>query len=189
MDERDASILAPLAGFYAAAGRTAPVAEAVAATDVPPDIRGLLGPPEALTPRLEDRHGEQLALRVLERRRAGDRYARRIVLVRGDGVPVALGAIVLDLARLDARARAAVLAESVPFGHILRGAVAEPDALLRVACDAAIAAALEIEPRLGGWLYGRRRTIRDATGATVAAVVDILAPDAPPRVRARSTGS
>lgn len=188
MDERDASILAPLAGFYAAGG-SLPAAEVICDADVPPEIRELLRAPEPLTPRLEDRHGETLALRVLERRRSGDRYTRRVVLVRSDGVPVALGAIATDLARLDARARAAVLAESVPFGHILRRAVAAPDALLRVACDSAIAAALELAPPASGWLFGRRRTIRDAAGATVATVVDILAPESALRAPARHTGS
>lgn len=189
MDERDASILAPLAGFYAAAGRVVPAAEAVADGDVPSELRDLLRAPEPLTPRLEDRHGERLALRVLERRRTGDRDARRVVLVRGDGVPVVLGAIAMHLARLDGRARAAVLAEAVPFGHILRGARAEPDALLRVVRNPWIAAALALEARAAGWLYGRRRTIRDATGAAIATVVEILAPESPPRARARRTGS
>lgn len=188
MDERDASILAPLAGFYAA-GRPLPAAEAVADADVPPELRALLRAPEPLTPRLEDRHGEPLALRVLERRRHGDRYARRVVLVRSDGAPVALGAIATNLARLDARARAAILAESLPFGHILRDAVAAPDALLRVACDSAIAAALELVPPTADWLFGRRRTIRDGAGATVATVVDILAPESALRTPARNTGS
>ena len=186
MDERDASLLAPLAGFYV--GRPLPAAEAIAAGDVPSELRDLLRDPEPLTPRLEERHGEDLALRVLERRRYGDRYARRVVLVRGDGSPVVLGAIVVDLARLAARERAAVLAEAVPFGHILSNAVAAPDALLRVAGDAAIAAALGISPASDA-LYGRRRTIRDASGAVIASVVEILAPESSVRVPARSTGS
>lgn len=186
MDER-ASLLAPLAGFYA--GRSLPSVEAIDDGDVPGALRDLLRAPEPLTPRLEDRHGEALVLRVLERRRQGDRYARRVVLVRGDGTPVVLGAIAMDLARLDPRARAAVLAESVPFGHILQSAVAVPDALLRVACDDAIAAALEIAPPADGRLYGRRRTIRDAAGEVVAAVVEILAPEPSLRARARDTGS
>lgn len=186
MDER-ASLLAPLAGFYA--GRPLPVAEPIGDGDVPLALRDLLRGSEPLTPRLEDRHGEALALRVLERRRQGDRYARRVVLVRGDGTPVVLGAIAMDLARLDGHARTAVLAEAVPFGHILQTAVAAPDALLRVACDDAIAAALEIAPPADGRLYGRRRTIRDEAGAVVATVVEILAPEAALRARARDTGS
>lgn len=188
MDERDASILAPLAGFYAA-GRPLPAAAAVADADVPPELRELLRAPEPLTPRLEGRHGDRLVLRVLERRRSGDLYARRVVLVRSDGVPVALGAIATDLARLDARTRAAILAESVPFGHIFSEAVAVPDALLKVACDPAIATALELARPAPDWLFGRRRTIRDAAGATVATVVDILAPESALRAPARRTGS
>jgi hypothetical protein len=54
--------------------------------------------------------------------------------------------------------------------------VARPDALLRVACDAFISEALAL-PRRGIWLYGRRRTLVDESGATVAAIVEILAPE------------
>ena len=181
MVERDASILAPLAGFYAAAGRPLPAVHAVDAVDLPPDLRELLLAPEPLTPRLEERHGAELMLRVLERCHDGERYARRVVLVRGDGVPVVLGAIEIDLARLAPDRRAEVLAETVPFGHILASAVADPDALLRVACDPFIAAALAL-PRARGWLYGRHRSVGDADGATIATVVEILAPERPERV-------
>ncbi len=176
MVERDASILAPLAGFYVAAGRALPAVEAVDDAAVPPALRDLLSAPQPLTPRLEDRHGEALTLRVLERRREGDQYARRIVLVRADGVPVVLGAIAIDLARLAPKLRRAVLAETAPFGHILAGAIAEPEALLRVACDPLIAKALALRG-LDGWLYGRRRTVVDHHGAPIATTVEILPPD------------
>jgi chorismate-pyruvate lyase len=188
MVEGDASILAPLAGFYAAAGRPLPEAHAIDVVELPADLRELLRAPEPLTPRLEHRHGEELTLRVLERRHAGTRYARRVVLARGDGVPVVLGAIAIDLARLAPDRRAEVLAETVPFGHILASAVADPDALLRVACDPFIAAALAL-PNPQGWLYGRRRTIADHAGATIATVVEILAPESEPSERVSRTGS
>ena len=113
---------------------------------------------------------------MLARRRVGDLYARRVVLVRRDGVAVVFGAIEVDLARLPAAMRAEVLAESVPFGHIFSTAHARPDALLRVACDATIGAALGLV-RHDGWLYGRRRTIVDERGAVVATIVEILAPE------------
>lgn len=186
----DASILAPLARFYAAAGKPLPGVEEVGCADVPPSLRELLSAPRPLTPRLEDHHGDALALRVLERRQDGDVYARRVVLVRGDGVPVVLGAIEVDLARLSPATRAEVLAEAVPFGHILADAEATPDALLRVACDEVIAAALALPPPRGdAWLFGRRRTLIDVAGATVATIVEILAPESPPCIRAHGTGS
>jgi chorismate-pyruvate lyase len=170
-----APLLAPLAGFYAAAGRTLPVVETIADAALPPVLRHLLSAAEPLTPRLEEHHGEALALRVLERRRTGNRYARCVVLVRGDGVPVVLGAIEIDLARLPAELRSDVLAEAVPFGRLLADAFAPPDALLRVACDRFIADALQL-PRRDLGLYGRRRTVADASGATIATIVEILAP-------------
>jgi chorismate-pyruvate lyase len=187
MSARDARRLTRLADFYVAAGRPLPAVETVGHEELPPALRDLLSAPRPLTPRLEDHHGEALALRVLERRRDGDRYARRIVLVRGDGVPVVLGAIAIDLDRLTPALRAEVLAEEVPFGHILATATARPDALLRVQCDAFIADALELAPRRDLQLYGRRRTLVDAEGATMATVVEILAPEPP--ASASGTGS
>src|SRR5690606_17420904 len=119
---------------------------------------------------------ESLALRVLERRREGDHYARCVVLVRADGTPAVLGAIAVDLGRLPPAARAGVLAETVPFGRLLGDVVAHPDALLRVRADRFIADALAL-PAHGAHLWGRRRTVTDAAGAVLATSVDILAPE------------
>lgn len=172
-------LLGPLEPFYVAAGVAPPAVEMVSAAEVPSGPRRLLEEGGPLTPRLERHHGEALALRVLERRRGGDVYARRIVLVRADGVPVVLGAIEVDLTRLPPAARAEVLRERVPFGHVLGDALGTPEVLLRVRPDSLIAAALGItdaaEP-----LYGRRRTLRDADGSLVATIVELLAPDRPP---------
>lgn len=171
----NASILAPLAGFYAAAGRALPDTRIVAGGALPALARDLLSAPEPLTPRLEQHYGEALALRVLERRRSGDRYARCVVLVRADGVPAVLGAIAIDLGRLTPEVRTEVLAEAVPFGHLLVDAIAQPDALLRVECDPFIAEALALTaPTVP--LYGRRRTLTHTSGAMLATIVDILAP-------------
>ncbi len=172
----DARTLAPLADFYAAAGRPLPAVETVGRDEVPVTLRELLSAPRPLTPRLEDHHGEPLALRVLERRQDGGRYARRVVLVRADGVPVVLGAIAIDLGRLSPALRAEVLAEETPFGHILATATAKPDALLRIGCDAFIAEALALPSRHDVQLFGRRRTLVDASGVTLATILEILAP-------------
>lgn len=182
MVESDASILAPLARFYAAAGRPLPATQRVAGPAMPRVLADLLGAPEPLTPRLEEHVGDALALRVLDRHRDGDRYARCVVLVRGDGVPAVLGAIAIDLGRLAPTVRAAVLAETVPFGHLLGDAIAHPDALLRVACDHFIADALAL-PDHDLHLYGRRRTLTDTSGAVIATILEILAPE--PRRLAR----
>lgn len=182
MVESDASILAPLAGFYAAAGRPLPAAHAIPGAAMPRVVAQLLSAPEPLTPRLEEHVGEALALRVLERRRDGDRYARCVVLVRGDGVPAVLGAIAIDLGRLSPAVRADVLAETVPFGHLLGNAIARPDALLRVGCDRFLAGALALSDH-DRHLYGRRRTVTDASGATIATILEILAPEPKPLAR------
>lgn len=183
-----ASLLGPLERFYVAAGVPTPVVEPVTADALPPQARALLRVAGPITPRLEDRHGEALALRVLDRHRQGDVYGRRIVLVRGDGMPVVLGAIEIDLARLTPARRSQVLDEETPFGHIVADATARPEAFLRVAADPLIAAALALgdEPE---WLYGRRRTLVDADGTTFATIVDVLAPDRDPSAQAARTGS
>ena len=170
------SPLAPLDRFYVAAGLALPSVEVVAETDVPAAMRHLLTAPGPLTPRLEHHRGGPLALRVLERRRNGDDYARRVVLL-DDDAPVLLGAIAVDLARLPPAVRAAVLAERLPFGHVVTTGMTKPSALLRIAPDAALTAALQLPADVAGaWLYGRRRTVIDERAAVVAAIVDVLAP-------------
>jgi chorismate-pyruvate lyase len=172
-------LLGPLETFYAAAGVVPPAVELVTVAEVPSGPRRLLAVAGPLTPRLEHHHGGSLTLRVLERRRGGDVYARRIVLVRGDGVPVVLGAIEVDLTRLTPAARVEVLRERLPFGHVLGDARGHPEAFLRVRPDPLIAAALAITAD-GEPLYGRRRTVLGAGGAVVATVVELLAPERTP---------
>jgi chorismate-pyruvate lyase len=169
------SLLGPLGRFYAGAGVAPPGVEAVTAAALPSDARELLTSTGPLTPRLEDRHGGPLTLRVLERRRSGDDYARRVVLVGSDDVPVLLGAIAVELARLPPAVRTVVVAERVPFGRIIATGMMRPSAFLRIACDAPIARALML-PAGTAWLYGRRRTVIDERAAVVATIVDILPP-------------
>ena len=179
------SLLAPLDRFYAAAGLALPTVEVVAEADVPRDVRDLLTAPGPLTPRLEGRHGGPLTLRVLERRRQGDDYARRVVLLDED-VPVLLGAIAVDLARLPPAVRGAVVAERSPFGRVVTAGMQKPSVLLRVAPDTSIAAALQLTVG-DAWLYGRRRTVVDERAAVVATIVDVLAPMPTRRGVCRST--
>ena len=131
--------------------------------------------PGPLTHRLEARERQPLALRVLERSRNGDTYARRIVLLRSaDAAPLALGAIKVDLAPLPPDVQAAVLAEVEPFGRIVRNGTTLRARLFRIVPDPSITQALGIMN--GEWLYGRRRTLVDEHGGTLASIVEILAP-------------
>jgi hypothetical protein len=176
MVERDASILAPLAGFYAAPGAAAGRASVRSTRSTAAELRELLRAPEPLTPRLEDRHGETLRCACWSA--AASASAMRdawcwcaATACRSCSVRSRSTSRVSPPTR-----RAEVLAETVPFGHILATAVADPDAFLRVVSDPLIAAALQLSS-IGGWLYGRRRTVGDDAGATVATIVEILAPD------------
>jgi len=178
MADAPRSPLAPLDEFYAALGVELPRLVLIAAHDLPPTARALLAEPGALTARLEARERQPVALRVLERTHAGDGYRRRVILQRAaDATPLALGAIRVDLARLSAQVKEAILAEREPFGRIV--ALGDDGAritarLFRVEADAAIAAALRVAP--GATLHGRSRIVVAADGATIAEIAEILRP-------------
>jgi hypothetical protein len=92
----------------AAFGRFLPVA-ADAVPDVP---RRLLDHRSHMTVAMERFHGGPVALRVVAERPAaagsGDRYAREILLVRGDGMVVQHGIVRIDLAAVPAQTAAAI---------------------------------------------------------------------------------
>jgi chorismate-pyruvate lyase len=172
------SPLAPLDEFYAALAVEPPRLVLVEAHELPPAERTLLPEPGALTARLEKRERQPVALRVLERTRAGDVYRRRVVLQRAaDATPLALGAIRVDLARVSPEVKDAILAEREPFGRIVAldgDGVRVTARLFRIEADTAIAAALRLAA--GVLLHGRSRIVTARDGATIAEIAEILAP-------------
>lgn len=96
-----------------------------------------------MTAAVEARHGVPVGVRVLQRRQAGANYAREILLVRPDGAVVQYAVVSLDLACCPPAARAAILAEHTPLGHILQrlpGALRiEPVAFVRAPLPACLA--------------------------------------------------
>ena len=95
-------------------------AEVVPAAELPEPYRRLLDHTHHMTVTVEAFHGGPVDVRVLESVRAGDDYARRILLTRrSDGTVVQYGVVRIDLAALSATVREEVLGGQVPLGRVL----------------------------------------------------------------------
>jgi len=151
-------------------------------SELPSPYRELLDHERDMTGTLEAYWGGPLTLRALRMERAGDLLLRRVVLCSAER-PVAYGAIRIQLAPFDERARELILAASLPLGAILRSEGIEHRAravgFFRAQADALTLAGLDLagsEP-----LYGRLAHLGDGRGRTLADVVEILPPMEPTR--------
>ncbi len=110
-----------------------------------------------MTATVEARHGVPVGVRVLQRRHDGASYAREILLVRPDEAVVQYAVVRLDLACCPPAARAEILAEHTPLGHILQrlpGALRiEPVAFVRARLSASLATHFGVP--VGHEAYGR----------------------------------
>jgi chorismate-pyruvate lyase len=173
-----AALLDPMSRFYALAGRPLPQAEAIVEAALPAAVRPLLVHDEEMTRRLERHCATTVGLRVLARVRTDVEYARHVVLTRaGADAGLVLAAVVLRLERLPPAARAAVLAEREPLGHILHREYAAVrrlgDGYLRVRPDALVRAALPVDG--APWVYGRRGRLQTGDGMLLGAVIELTA--------------
>jgi hypothetical protein len=171
----------PLDDFYAQAGLMLPVIESVPGDDVPEPFRALLVHQDDMTPTLEKFHGDTIHIRVLRRRQRDDFYFREVLLVMDkDERPVEFGAIKINLALFPPAAKADILAERLPLGHILTERAvthtSRPKGFLRVQSDAFINSALGLTG--AHTLYGRRNTHWDPQQRPLAEIVEILPPAA-----------
>jgi chorismate-pyruvate lyase len=95
----------------------------VTAGAVPDVPRRLLDHRSHMTVAMERFHGGPVALRVVAERPAaagsGDRYAREILLVRGDGMVVQHGIVRIDLRSVDPRTAREIRDGRRPLGRIL----------------------------------------------------------------------
>lgn len=174
---RDFNIIEPLDDFYEAEGVPLPPFEEVAGEDVPEPYKSLLVHRNDMTPTLEKFHGRDIHLRVMSRRQKGDEYFREVVLLLDEtDEPVEFGAIKINLDRFSPEARAQVLEEVRPLGHILAEIVeahaSRPKGFLKFTPDALIKEALHVTG--DGPLYGRRNTLWDPEGLPMAEIVEIL---------------
>jgi chorismate-pyruvate lyase len=102
-----------------------------------------------------------------------------VVLVpEGSEVPAAFGAIKIHLENFPDDAKSLVLEGKRPLGAILRtqgiAHAGRPEVYLQITADDLIHNALRLAER--ATLYGRRNTLVDAGGRTLAQVIEILPP-------------
>jgi chorismate-pyruvate lyase len=136
-----------------------------------------------MTSTLETFHKAGIHLRLVSRQQRGDEYFREVVLVLdGSETPVEFGAIKIQLDRFPAKAREEILQEQFPLGHILKdnaiAYVSRPKAFLRIASDKTINGLLNLTG--AHLLYGRRNTLLDPAGQSLAEIVEILPPNTRP---------
>jgi len=181
-----------LAEFYGEL--TAPPAieaRMVMAAAIPEPQRSLLVHQRDMTSTLSRFHGEPIELRVLDCKLLGDHYRRHIVLETAQsGRPAEYGAIHINLSLLEESVQTEVLQARGPLGGILtaHGIAFRccPGAYFKIFSNALIDESL----RMAGpeWLFGRCNCLSNASGRTIAEVVEIL-PPSNPRSRAHNPSS
>jgi chorismate-pyruvate lyase len=94
--------------------------DVVAGEQVPPPYHDLLVHEHHMTVTVEAHHGSLVDVQVLERKRDGDAYARKILLAKKtDGRIVQFGLVLIWLNYCSPEVRAEILAEKTPLGRIL----------------------------------------------------------------------
>ena len=176
------SIAYPLDEFYGRSGLSLPPLEVVDAEEVPEPYRSLLVHERDMTSTLEAFHHAGIHLSLISRQQRGEEYFREVLLVLDESErPVEFGAIQISLALFPAAARAAILEAKFPLGHILKEFSIDyrsrPKGFLRMASDKTINRLLGLTGvRL---LFGRRNSLLDRAGNSLAEIVEILPPVIP----------
>jgi hypothetical protein len=152
----------------------------VPASQVPQPYHKLLVHEHHMTVTVEAHHGSLVDVRVLEKKRDGDSYARKILLaLKSDGKIVQFGLVRIWLNYCSPAVRAEILAEKTPLGRILINHNVlrriEPTEYLRVTPG----------PEMVHWFgssaptYGRLALIH-CDGQPAVELLEIVAPDSPP---------
>lgn len=169
----------PLDDFYAQAQMALPAIEGVAGPSVPEPYRSLLVHESDMTSTLARFHNGVIRLKVLSRQVRGDFYYREVVLyVEETGKAVEFGAIKINLQLFSLASRREILEERLPLGYVLsRMSVpyaSRPKAFLKIRADEFINTALGLTG--SPTLYGRRNTLLNPEGRSLAEIVEILPP-------------
>lgn len=177
------SVAHPLEEFYARSGLPLPPLQQIDGEEVPQPYRKLLVHGQDMTSTLEKFHQATVQVQVLGRQQQGDEYYREVVLqLEESGKPVEFGAIKIHLGLFPPDARAEILRERWPLGHILKDYAipyaSRPKAFLRIASDRLISRVLHLTGT--HQLFGRRNTLLDAEGRPLAEIVEILPPEGKP---------
>ncbi len=94
--------------------------DVVPADQVPEPYHKLLVHEHHMTVTVEAHHGSLVDVKVLERKRDGDSYARKILLAKqSDGRIVQFGVVRIWLNYCSPKVSAAILSETTPIGRIL----------------------------------------------------------------------
>ena len=153
-----------------------PQIEEIPADAVPEPYHRLLVHTHHMTVTVEEFYGVPVHIRVLEARKQGLDYARKILLVAGEHV-VQFGLVRIDLSVCSENIRQAILAEQLPLGRILIEHKMlrriEPQAFLRVTLSATMAEWFHVQA--GSRSYGRIGVIYTDVRPVVH-VLEILAP-------------
>lgn len=173
----------PLDEFYARQNRPLPAFAILAPDEVPEPDHSLLVHERDMTRTLENFHSGRIHLRVLSRYHTADAYWRESVLELDETErSVEFGAIKIYLNRFPEPWRKQILEERRPLGGILNESgiayTSSPTAYLRFAADDFIERSLKLAKSQP--LYGRQNTLRNAEGAILAEIVEILPPSQSP---------
>jgi hypothetical protein len=165
--------------YYEQLGLPQPAVARVDGQDMPEPYRSLLVHDRDMTPTLEHALDREIRLRILHYAVTEDVMSRQAVLIPENGVqPVAFGAIKINLGHFQGEARRLVLERQLPLGTILRTQgikhAGRPGAYFQIEPDRLIHRALGL--RKSAVLFGRRNSLVDKRGQTLAQVVEILAP-------------
>jgi chorismate-pyruvate lyase len=175
------SLAHPLDQFYARTGLALPPLDQVDGEAVPEPFKSLLVHDCDMTSTLEGFYGAGIHLRVVSRERRGDEYFREVVLrLDHSERPVEFGAIKIHLDRFPEKAREEILEERFPLGRVIKDCgltyTSQPKAFLRIASDKLINELLHLHG--AHVLYGRRNTLFNTAGESLAEIVEILPPAA-----------
>ena len=155
-----------------------PVADIVAAEDVPEPYRRLLVHNEHMTVTVEDYFGGTVDVKVLACRRTGDEYARKILLgLHESGRIVQFGLVRIDLSVCPEPVRNAIVEGKTPLGRVLIQhdmlRRIEPTTFLKVKLNAKLAE--WFASTVGTETFGRIGVIYTGDRPAVE-VLEILAP-------------
>lgn len=169
----------PLDAFYEQRGEELPVIGRVEPAEIPEPYRSLLVHENDMTPTLRNFHKDTIHIKVLARHVFENEYFREVVLLlNGTEKRIEFGAIKIVLDLFPERARAEILDEKRPLGHILQEHgiphFSRPHSFLTIASDNFINHALNLSGAHS--LYGRRNTLVDPWDRPLAEIVEILPP-------------
>ena len=137
-------------------------AEHVASQTLPEPYRRMLAHNHHMTVTMEEHHGCPVDVRILDRRLDGEKYTRKIVLVKaGTDTVVQFGIVRFDLSYVTQAVRNEILDGQKPLGRVLidHNVLRHIDlgAVLRIVAGPGLARVLEMAN--GAVTYGRLATI------------------------------